>query len=120
MYPQPRPGHAWHAARPAAAGCRSWKRDIRRQRPIRPARAAANVSWSAKRLPAGCHFEFGAPVLGPRAFILPLGNGALLAVADGFHARLGDALLREILLRRGGAALAEREIVLVRAALVGM
>src|SRR5581483_1892089 len=47
-----------------------------------------------------------------------LGDRPLLPVAHGFDARLGDAVLHEIGLHGRGAALAEREVVLVGAALV--
>lgn len=61
-----------------------------------------------------------APVLLPAALVRLPADRPLLAVAGGAQARFGDAERDEVRLGRLGPALAEREVVLVRAALVAV
>src|SRR5258707_1269489 len=82
-------------------------------------RRGADASPSQRAL-ACLDEEVRAAVLGPALFALLRANGPLLTVADdrdatGLHT-LGD----EVVHRRLGAALAQREVVLVGAALVAM
>src|SRR4051794_5045307 len=69
---------------------------------------------------AGGHLELVAPVLRPGGLAFAASGRALLAVAHRFQARLGNAALAEVALGGGGASLAERHVVLVRTALVGI
>src|SRR5262249_31593082 len=72
---------------------------------------------SAKPSVDGRH---AAPILRPRGFVGADHRRTLLAVADGRDAIRRDAERDEHVLHRLGAALAEREVVLPRAALVAM
>src|SRR3989442_6582959 len=69
---------------------------------------------------AGEDLEFITTVLCPRALIVALRDGALFAVGDGLEAASVDAVLDEVLFRPGRAPVAQREVVLIRAALVAM
>src|SRR4029077_4348349 len=64
--------------------------------------------------------EVAAAVLLPAGFVVVGAEGLFLAEADGAHAIGRDAQGDEILLHRAGAAIAEREVVFRRAALVAM
>src|SRR5262252_2848755 len=60
------------------------------------------------------------PVLGERRLVRARGERAFLAEGDDLHAVARDAEAREVVARRAGALLAEREVVLGRAALVAV
>src|SRR5207248_8886981 len=60
------------------------------------------------------------PVLAPAVLVMPLAAGLLLAVAHGPDARSVHTEVHQVLLRRVGAPLAEREVVLGGAALVAV
>src|SRR5262249_53291645 len=64
--------------------------------------------------------ELVATVLRPRGFIRALGDRPFLTEAHDLNAAFTNPVVHEVLLRRGGATLAEREVVLVGATLVGV
>src|SRR5207244_2478701 len=73
-----------------------------------------------RRTSAGLDQEVGAPVLGPARLALLGAQRSLLAVADDRDAVRLDALRHEVVHRGLRASLAERQIVLVRAAREGL
>src|SRR4029450_7942640 len=66
------------------------------------------------------NFELRPAVPAPRRLVVALHCGVALPEAQGVHARRGDADGRQVLLDRGRAPLAEREVVLFAAALVAV
>src|SRR5262245_9159787 len=97
-------------------------RRARIETPAGRTRRASKRSTGATpvRRPASVDHQHAAAVLRPRGLVRAEDGGALLAVADRRHAAGVDALRDEVVLRRGGAALAEPEVVLARAALVAV
>src|SRR2546428_5179133 len=99
-----------------------------RAQPAASPRLRTNATWrdNARRLrlpqrvTAGENFELVAAVLRPRRFVVALRDRPLLAVRHGLDAAGVDAVAHEVLLRRGGAPVAEREVVFVRPALVAV
>src|SRR5260221_11654593 len=85
---------------------------------MRPASSTLSMGPdSAERL---LELGDGAAVERPRRVVGADRIRTLLAVADGLDARRRNALGDQVLARRVGAALAEGEVVLARAALVAM
>src|SRR5947199_2796317 len=66
------------------------------------------------------HHRHRPAILAPGTFVMAFDGGAFLAPAYRLHPRRGDAARLEIVARRIGAAIAEREIIFAGAALVGM
>src|SRR3954470_6872901 len=66
------------------------------------------------------HFELVTAILRPGRFIMTVDQGPLLAPRLGLDAARIDAMAHEILLGRLSPAVAEREVVFVRAALVAV
>src|SRR6478752_4287092 len=64
--------------------------------------------------------EIGAAVLCPRRFVMTGSLRLFLAEAHGFHLRVGHAHQRQRTTHCFGALLAECQVVLARAALVGV
>ena len=73
---------------------------------------AAGVLGRDQQVPAAIFLEAG--------LVLLFAEGALLPVGDRLHARRGDSQARQVLPHRGGAAVAEREVVFLRPALVAV
>src|ERR1043166_8406233 len=102
------------------------------QRPARNGKRGALaprflISWervagrwwrSADSLPSRHDHELVASILLPAALVVLLAYGLLLAVAGDVDAFFGDAVVDEVLLGDLRAAHGQREIVLIRAALV--
>src|SRR6185503_3802983 len=81
----------------------------------------SEVSWpSAKVLASGCDLKLGTPVLGKRRLVVALRDRPLFTIRDRLQAGLRNAMVDEIALDGRRAALAEREVVLVRPAFVGV
>src|ERR1043166_5129369 len=66
------------------------------------------------------NLDLVAAVLGPGILVMALRDRPLLAVRHGFDAAAVDAVADEVLLRRRGPAVAERQVVFVGAALVAV
>src|SRR5690606_19569752 len=64
--------------------------------------------------------SLGTAILRPAGNVVTDRNRALLAVGDGANPGRADPVAREIVANRLGAACAERDVVLTRAALVGV
>src|SRR5690606_22387242 len=85
--------------------------------------AAANAAAAesrARRISLTGVLDIRAPVLRPRLLVVARRDRLLLAEADGLDAAVGHAEHGHHLLDGLGAALAEREVVLAAAALVGV
>src|SRR5574341_1814880 len=80
--------------------------------------ARANALRTAGVVTTARDFELGAPVLRPRALVVAVHGRPLLAPRLRLDAARIDAVTHEVLLRGLRAAIAEGEVVLVRAALV--
>ena len=66
------------------------------------------------------HDERGATVQSPRLFARVVVLRLLFTVADGLQSRGGDAVLRQVIAHRVGAAFAERQVVFGRADAAGV
>src|SRR2546428_4556414 len=66
------------------------------------------------------NLELIAAILRPRPLVVSGGERPLLAVGHGLDPTPIDAVADDVLLRRRGAAIAERQVILVRAALVAV
>src|SRR6187455_3213778 len=80
-----------------------------------PPRAKLGEEWSSAQ-----HHRHVAAVLGPAALVRAERDRAFLAVAERGDAPCRDTARGEIVLGGVGAAIAQREIILARAALVAM
>src|SRR5262249_52563642 len=106
----------------APAERRSSSRTRRRQR-RRRARADASRSSSLRSrevVTSGSNLEFVTPIPRPGGLTVPGIERAFLTVGDHVESTLVHALPRQIPLRRGCAAIAESQIVLVAATLVAV
>ena len=91
-----------------AASVGRTRRATRPASPRRPPRSLAGVD------------DVDAAVLGPRRFVVAFAARLFLAEADRLDLDLGGAQQHHQLLHRVGALLAQRDVVLARAALVGV
>src|SRR5262245_44378993 len=94
---------------------------------MQPVSAMTTTGPTAQRrgIPGACsrsvaNDEVAAPVLGPRGLVVTHGNRLLLAEADGRNAGGIHAEVDQVALGRLCTALAQREVVLLGAALVAV
>src|SRR5688572_4226353 len=93
---------------------------FRAQPAVSPSARTNALRRTAKIVTTARHLELGAPVLRPRTFVVTLHQRPLFTPRLRLDAARIDPVAHEILLRGLRAAVAEGEVVLVRAALVAV